>query len=377
MPFSRITDDRGEFRLPGLSPGTYLIAADFQTNTPGESYAMTYYPGTLRFNEARRVRIGVGEQVTASFTMLTARQVRVTGLVRSSTGESFQDYRVALRTETAVGLRSAPVNPRTGEFEFDGVPPGFYTLDVASGGRMSSTRPQEFASLPLEVGDQDINGLLITTGLGVTMSGRVIYEGNSPRRAARGLQARVYPNVVGTNFGMRSFSVHPNNGVIGEDGSFTIRGAFSKLLFRIMMPEWQLKSVMLDGVDITDVPYDTARGGTDRLEIVLTDQRQVVTGRVVDALGRPPPRRFFVLAFPSDLKEGAVQGRFVDGTWSSNPDGTFELNLPPGNYFAAALASARDDAHYDMDFHQTIKERATPFHLSPGESVKLELAIIE
>ncbi len=66
---------------------------------------------------------------------------------------------------------------------------------------------------------------------------------------------------------------------------------------------------MLDGVDITDVPYDTARGSTDRLEIVVTDQRQHVSGRVVDALGRPASR-FVVITFPGDLKEGAVPGRF-------------------------------------------------------------------
>ena len=380
MPFSGRTDDRGEFRLPGLSPGTYLIVADYQTNAPGESFAMTYYPGTLRFNEARRFRVGVSEQVTASFTMLTARQVRVTGQARSSTGESFQDYRVTLRTETMIGSRVAQLNQRTGTFEFEGVPPGSYTLDVSSNAaRIYNARPPEFASVPLDVGDQDVSGLLITTGSGVAMSGRVIFEGNSPRSAVpeRSQQPRVYATIVGTNFGMRSLSMYPNNGVIAEDGSFTIRGGLGKVLFRIMTPLWELKSVTLDGVDITDVPYDTTHGGTDRLEIVVTDQRQVVKGRVVDALGRPP-NRFVVIAFPSDQKEGAVLGRFVTQSGSANPDGTFELGrLPPGSYFAAALASLRDDAPYDTDFHQSIKERATPFHLSPGESVKLELSLIE
>jgi hypothetical protein len=380
MPFSGRTDDRGEFRLPGLSPGTYVIAADYQTNAPGESYAATYYPGTLRFNEARRFRIGVGEQVTASFTMLTARHVRVTGQVRSSTGESFRDYRVTLRTETTIGSRGAQLNPRTVTFEFEGVPPGSYTLDVSSdAARTHNARPPEFASVPLDVGDEDLSGLLITTGTGVVMSGRVIFEVKSPRSAVpeRSQQPRVFATVVGTNVGMRSLSMYPNNGVIAEDGSFTIRGGLGKVLFRIITPPWELKSVTLDGADITDVPYDTARGGTDRLEIVVTDQRQVVSGRVVDALGRPPSR-FVVIAFPSDPKEGAVPGRFIAGSWSSNPDGTFQLGrLPPGNYFAAAVPSARDDAPYDIDFHQSIKERATPFHLSPGESAKLELSLIE
>ncbi len=37
MPFSGRTDDRGDFRLPGLSPGTYVIAADFGRTRPGKA----------------------------------------------------------------------------------------------------------------------------------------------------------------------------------------------------------------------------------------------------------------------------------------------------------------------------------------------------
>jgi hypothetical protein len=188
----------------------------------------------------------------------------------------------------------------------------------------------------------------------------------------------VYPNVVGNNFGRRALSWYPDNGIIAEDGSFTIRGGNSKMLFRpTMIPGWELKSVMLDGVDITDVPYETARGGTDRLEIVVTDQRQQVSGRVVDALGRPATR-FVVIAFPHELKEGAAPDRFVTRSGTSNADGTFQLrNLPPGSYFAAAFTSVHDDAQFDVDFHAAIRNRATPFDLSPGETAKLELLLIE
>ncbi len=123
MPFRGITDDRGEFRIPGLSPGTYVVAADFQNNVVGEGYATTYYPGTKNLNEARRFRIGLSEHVTASFSMMMTRQVRVTGQVRSSKGVPLQNYRVALRTETSVGTKGGQ-SKAAGTFEFEGVSPG-------------------------------------------------------------------------------------------------------------------------------------------------------------------------------------------------------------------------------------------------------------
>jgi len=380
MPFSGRTDDRGDFRLPGLSPGTYVIAAELWTNAPGESYALTYYPGTQHLSEARRFNIGLSEQVTANIMMLLTRQVRVTGQVRSSSGEAFPNYRVTLRTESAIGGRGGQFLDRSGTFEILGVPPGTYTLDVfPERFDPRETRPREFASLPLVVGDEDMTGLLVTTGPGVTVSGRVRYDGTVPKSGtSQSWQPRVYASVVGNNVGSRTLSWYPDNGVIAEDGSFTIRGGNSRMLFRpTMIRGWELKSVMLDGVDITDVPYDTARGGTDRLEIVVTDQRQHVSGRVVDTLGRPASR-FVVITFPSDLKEGAVPGRFFALSSTTRSDGTFQLqNLPPGRYFAAAFTSVHDDAQFDVDFHAPIKDRATPFDLSPGETVTLELPLLE
>jgi hypothetical protein len=289
---------------------------------------------------------------------------------------------VSLRTESAIGGRGGQIIDRFGTFEILGVPPGTYTLNVFPETFDTQKTLREFASLPLVVGDEDITGLLVTTGPGVTVSGHVRYDGTSPKSRSdvsqRWPRPRVYASVVGNNYDMRSLSWYPDNGVIAEDGSFTIRGGHSRMLFKpTMIPGWELKSVMLDGVDITDVPYDTARGGTDRLEIVVTDQQQEVAGRVLDALGRPASR-FVVIAFPSDLKEGAVPGRFFAMSSTTSSDGTFQLqNLPPGRYFAAAFTSVHDDAQFDVDFHAAIKDRATAFDLSPGETVKLELPLLE
>ncbi len=378
-PFGGWTDDRGAFRLAGLTPGTYVVAAQIQSDVSGESYATTYYPGTRNLSEAQRFHIGLSDEVTANFSMMMTRQVRVTGEVQSSRGEPLQGFRALLRTETSLGTKGAQVREGTGKFEFAGIAPGSYTLDVSTtGDYMPDLRkPTEFASVPIEVGDEDISGLLITTGHGTTVGGRVSYDGTAARIATPRQRARVIASLLEGPSGLWPPSRDQNNGVIADDGTFTITGTYGKMLFRTTMPGWELRSVTLDGVDITDVPYDASRGGTNRLEIIVTDQRQALTGTVVDALGKPPSE-FVVLAFPGNLKAGSVPGRYLGTSATYGSDGTFRLtNLPPGDYFAAALASVPENAHYDLEFHEALKARATPFQLSPGETAKLELSLIE
>ncbi len=237
------------------------------------------------------------------------------------------------------------------------------------------SKPTEFASVPIEVGDENITGLLITTGFGTPISGRVIYAGNAVRNTTAE-KARVSVNRTDGPY-LWPYPRDENNGLIADDGRFTIT-TYGKVLFRTWFSGWQLKSVMLDGEEITDLPYDaTRRGGTDRLEIVVTDERQELTGRVINAMGKPPDR-YRVLVFPSVLKEGAAPGRFISNSGQYESDGTFRIsNLPPGDYLAVALASPPQDAQYDPDFREALKPRATPFHLLPGQTTTLELSLIE
>jgi protocatechuate 3,4-dioxygenase beta subunit len=378
LPFTGRTDDRGEFRASGLRPGTYVVAAALQTDVVGESYATTYYPGTTSHNEAQRVKIAFNEQITASFSMMTTMQVRVSGQVQSSTGELLKNYRAMLTRQLNVNSMGAQVDARTGLFEFKGISPGVYVLEVTATNDLQRTaKASEFAAVPMVVGNDDITGLLITTGNGVTLSGRVIYEGTAATDVAISQRPRVFVSRVD---GPRGFFRQPNpqtNGLIAGDGTFSVTGAHGTVLLRAAIAGWQLRSVVLDGVDITDVPYDTSRGGTNKLEVFVTDQKQELTGRVTDSSGKPPSQ-FKVLAFPRNLKPGIVAGRYMVQATDYSSDGTFHLtNLPPGDYFAVAVRSAADNAMFDLELHEALKPRATPFQLSPGETAKIELTLIE
>ena len=89
------TDDQGQFRLFGLSPGEYVVSATLRTGGPeatypaGETpgYAPTYFPGTGNVLDAQRIALGLTqEQAGVSFSLLATRLVRVSGAILNSQG---------------------------------------------------------------------------------------------------------------------------------------------------------------------------------------------------------------------------------------------------------------------------------------------------
>ena len=87
------TDDIGQFRLHGLSPGEYFVSAQMQAGLMfGQSddkvgYGTTYFPGTAVQTEAQRVRVALGQETAQiNITMATSRIATISGNAVSSSG---------------------------------------------------------------------------------------------------------------------------------------------------------------------------------------------------------------------------------------------------------------------------------------------------
>ena len=101
-------DDAGQYRLLGLTPGSYFVMADIrETWTVVENgverimgYAQTCYPGTPGFTDARRVPVGVGEEANnTDFALIPGRAATVSGTVFDSQGRPVGGRQLALGQE--------------------------------------------------------------------------------------------------------------------------------------------------------------------------------------------------------------------------------------------------------------------------------------
>jgi hypothetical protein len=125
------TDDEGEYRLLRLPPGSYhVMASTKETWTVVEGgreivlgYMPTYFPGVAASSDARRVTLGIGEQVR-TIDFLDPDVPRISGTaVDSRAGRS----RVSLSEEVRGSrpLVPVPMSPRPTAFTAVNVPPKY------------------------------------------------------------------------------------------------------------------------------------------------------------------------------------------------------------------------------------------------------------
>jgi hypothetical protein len=379
------SDDRGQFRVYGLMPGDYVINAAvrstaLQIATPNpndvtEGFAPTFYPGTLNSNEAQVVTLGIGEEKSVQFSLTAARLARVAGTVTTSDGRPATGAQVIiLGRQGSISISTIGIVAPDGKFASNGVPPGEYSLEVrlqARGGGTSS----EFASVPVDVGAADIDNLRIVTGRGAMVTGRVIFEGTSPRISGGPTPARVFPQPASPSPTITFAPDAIANGTLDDAGNFELGGVSGRVYFTVGIPNWVVKSVTLSGDDITDQPVDlTGRESVSDLVITMTDKLTDVSGVVTDARGQQLTD-YVVVIQAADEKDPLIASRWTRITRPNN-DGRFQIRgARPGRYVAAAVESLEQGRQFAPEFQQRLRQGAREFSVREGESVTVDLRL--
>ena len=383
-PFST-TDDLGQFRLFGLMPGEYVVQASMRTlgaaagagSESNEGFAPTFYPGTISAEQAQAISVAVGEEQAIQFAMVASRMGRVTGVVVDSEGRPAAGASLSLVTTIGSGTSSSTVGTTApdGTFTVNGIAPGEHTIRVT----YRSGAAGEFGSAPVVVGGNDITGLQIALGGGATVSGRVTFDGTAPRTGGAA-PPRVTAQQADPQrqFLLLGGTTDPlANGTLDDEGNFKLSGASGRVFFNLTPPPpgWVVKSVTLDGDDITDTPMDlTGRSALSDVRIVMTDKLTTLSGQVTDERGQPLTD-YVVVVQGAEQKEPVVASRAIRVV-RPDTNGRFQTRgMRPGRYVATAIEALEQGRQFAPEFQQQLRRSAREFTVREGETVTVDLRL--
>jgi protocatechuate 3,4-dioxygenase beta subunit len=425
------TNDLGQYRIYGLPPGEYYVSAtsrsgggDFMTidnaggdlagvratfvtsmmpggpagptaSEPRTGYAPTYYPGTANGAEAQRIQLAAGQEIpSADFGLLPVRLARVTGTVVGSDGRPVEGAMIQTlpRNANEAGAMIFPMagsarSDRDGRFALNNVAPGEYTLQVrgirvmtapaAGGGEMVFTTriaaggdgESEFASVPLSVAGDDVANVMVVTSKGASVSGRVVFEGGS--RPSGTVRIMASPIEIEGPLGVAATAA------ANADGAFEIKGLMGQRMIRPtgLPGGWILKSVTVNGTDITDSgltmkPNQPVTG----VEVVLTSKTTEIIGTVM--AGNTVAEDYTVVIFSTDAEKWTAPMTRHIGFARPNQQGRYQVrNLPPGSYYAIAVPYIAQGDWQDPEVLTRLRASATDITLSEGETQTLNLKL--
>jgi protocatechuate 3,4-dioxygenase beta subunit len=336
MP-ATITDDRGVYRIFGLKPGEYRIAAgrDDESGSgrrPSAAHVRTFYPGVIDVAQATVLEVKEGTEAT-NIDITVSRLLTtytVSGrVVDGETGEPVANIKFGFKrfnsqNPMTVGNKG-PTN-KQGEFKLGDLVPGQYTFMVwPEPGRYVRVEEVRF-----EIVDRDVTGLLVKTIAGASLSGVVVLDGPHDKAILEQLRNAQVVAFVATE-ATRTTGISGVLGAISSDGSFRIGGLPAGTAnfqitpsnrFRVIRVE-QNGIVQFRGVEIKQ--GETVTG----LRIVVGYADASIRGAVEIANGPLPP----------NARISVTAKRPNEGAWVAqiDPRGQFLFEtLVPGPYEVTA-----------------------------------------
>jgi hypothetical protein len=216
------------------------------------------------------------------------------------------------------------------------------------------------------VATEDVSGNTIVTGAPATMKGRLVADAGVRSAIPSGI------DVVAT-------AARPGGTVLssGSGPAFELDDLSEPFTMRVEgLPDaWAVKSIVVNGSDVTDTKIALAPNQEAEAQIVLTNRVTTIDGTVI-AGGQPAPAE--VVVFADDPAKWTYPSRFVR-TITADDKGRFRINgLPPAErYLALAVEYLEDGEHYDPEFLERLRVSAVPFMLNESERPVLALGVFE
>lgn len=400
-----VTDDRGQYRIPGLHPGRYYVVAEYkparsstadavrtavaqqvaqQTAAaggrngsadvgplqpdavePAFTYPPLFYPATDDFQQAQAVVLRPGDEAAANFVMITAPVVSIQGRVTNGmTGApavkaSISAYWTPYMEGDGLPAR---VSSQDGRFEIRGVAPGHYTLraNFSEDGRLYT------GEQTVEVGIRGAQNVEIAllpdfVAIGHVRIGETHYSALSAATiefAGEGLLPRVRAKAVPYEYKFEA--------QLRQDRRY-------HAIIRNLPEDFYLKSVALSGHEVSpdNVVVNGARGD---VELIVSPAGGHVEGVLYDS--KDQPTRGSILLIP-DVPEPGPPDLFR--RTSADGKGKFSLRgVAPGTYRLVAMEALNLDTEINSpEFLRTIGNRGDGLIVEESGKYTVSLRLAE
>ncbi len=381
------TDDLGAFRLFGLPPGRYFVSAmEWQSgNVVGDKefsgssgqtaseqgYAKTYYPGTSDIARASAINVKEGDEVPGTDIPLKQVMVhrirgRVLNQMTQKPGQTTEVLLIARAKKQDWDFGGqTEVKKADGSFEVSNVVPGPYTL-IAIWYDQSEGKVH-FGAQRIDVGESDVEGVSVVVGAGVTIQGRVVWDGHpSLERNELTIHAALVDTEVlpGGSAQVEANQQFTLKDLIDGDARVQVLGA-SK--------DCYVKQITFGQIFVKDDVISVSKGTNPALEITVSSRGARVQGAVVDKDGLPAAG-VWVVAVP-DIARRTTQRLFKSQT--TDQYGKFDLHgLAPGTYKLFAWDGAESNAWEDEDFLKPFEDQGTKIEVRDEDAMTTNLTVI-
>ena len=383
-----VTDDRGNYRIYGLEPGAYTVAAGpantfrpATTPAPNSDTAFTYYPSAT-LDGATLVNVYAGDETRSidiryriQSSYLVAGTVAGGDTRGSETSSSRAVISVMLsHVATGVGVASTsvmPVGAKTA-FSFNGVSDGVYELTAVTGLGKSDAA----VSLPqrVTVSGANVTDVVLTLTPLSSVTGRVMLETTAttePVEACREarlplpeeilITARRDKDATKQNPALTSLPLVAQPDARGEFSLISMTAGRYSLDVRPPNRLWYVHNIAWAGATNPQakIPLNglTLKQG-ERLQgltITLARGAASISGRV--SVAAESAESLHVYVVPAQRENDVEALRYSEA--QVKPDGTFSVaHLAPGRYWLLARAPA------DADTAKTLKRAAEKANLA-------------
>jgi hypothetical protein len=431
------TDDRGVYRMFGLQPGDYFIAAtpnsaemmtmdrfgtqndlieraiatapvtpasaaglpstvtvqlpppsQPNTMTPPPAYLPVFAPSASTVADATLVTVKPGEErssvdIISRFTIATTVQVDLSSPLEPGVHVQFSMTNDDPSVDNSDG---GQMREQNGRVFFRGLRPGKYTLFAQTVPGPPQFVPGQAAVQPPGLSDAQ----KMWASIPVEVTGVPLQNVSVTLRPSRSIsgvvvfdttrvvdltRSRVSVTLSPAPSGTMMYFNAPAQAQVGPDGRFTLTGVMAGRYTLRASGGGSLRSSMVGGQDTLDIPLDFT-GDRDITDAVITmaDWSSDLRGTLTDSTGKPAIDHSIVVV--STDNRYWVPGSRRIAVSRPSPDGRYAFGaLAPGAYFLAAVLDLESGAQFDPEFLRQLAAASVPVTITEGGKVVQDLRV--